>query len=944
MEASLTCAVCLSLLEEPVTLPPCSHNFCRACVVECLSQARGAAAAAAAEPSPATSAASRQASRGRDQPLQDGGQGSSDRASRRGGGAAVTVSCPLCRKLCSLPWDGGATALPVNTTLAEVVKLFRVGSHVKAGQEASEAAACSSSALAPQLAALGVFCKKHPGRSLQLYCRKCHRGGCGQCVSEEHRGIFHSVGPIDAVYQEEKLAFFSHLKKIRMVHQKLMTEITTCPNNEGAALQNEEEIIKTEFEKISHALETKKKQLLEDLESQKKRKEKEFQIWKRMKEVHRKTVENVLDDCEKLVDECDPQSFLETACSLNQRMKTQLDLMQMASSHENQSKCKQMHMDAKSVVNDILALQLTAVNLDSVKDIPGDSEPVLTSTENKLEEHKEKQDTFHPVAGENTFLNNGRSIRTQYMSLSATTKFGRMSHEEARYNYYLAHRMLSGGLQISALNKRHTLRKSPPSRITTSEVSSCIGAEANNQKQLKTQTLQKQDVHETNVSSSLGFTFKPPAVNFNFSGSNKLNVFNMDISQKDSKKTNAASFLKKENVCPAHVETLPPGTLPSFNTLSNLPQTPSVSALNPHSLGVVEHPVPPLLNSDDNLTSHTASKGPSLETENSVSSTLEGKLESQDSNTRNMNGYNASATLSSLAAAAAATTSTTASPNAGPSESGKPLFLPFPTNSQSACSKATALKCSQNTSFSLFLPNQKTLQENKTSCFSKETNIGHSWLASPAIVFGKHVGDNWAYKTSSGASEKADVSKQSVPGMVSSNINSWNNTPCMFTFKGAIKNNCDIPTAAMMPSNKSKNSHETAKIESNDQKKSVEKAMPSRNDTPVYKDLKNLMYRWSFFMDKGQKSEAESVPVAQQNTAHTTTNNALVSANLTEESNPLESSQSAVGHTKSPSLTNRVGQMVNADSDVEALSQTSNSSDSSGTSEYFSVEEKILPS
>lgn len=48
-------------------------------------------------------------------------------------------------------------------------------------------------------------------------------------------------------------------------------------------------------------------------------------------------------------------------------MKTQLDLMQMASKQENKSECKQMQVDTTSVVNDILALKLTAVNLNAVK-------------------------------------------------------------------------------------------------------------------------------------------------------------------------------------------------------------------------------------------------------------------------------------------------------------------------------------------------------------------------------------------------------------------------------------------------------------------------------------------------------------------------------------------------------------------------------------------------
>ncbi|XP_070613496.1 tripartite motif-containing protein 59-like isoform X2 [Erythrolamprus reginae] len=415
MEASLTCAVCLSLFEDPVTLPVCSHNFCRHCVVEYLSQS-----ASVALPS-SSSSTSRSSPRSHDS-LQESpqvpGRPSRDEYS-------IILSCPLCRKLCSLPSDRGASALPVNTTLAEVVKLFRAAS-LEAIVEVD------SSALVPQLAALGGICKKHPGRLRQLYCRMCRSGGCGQCVSEDHRGVFHSVNLIDTVYQEEKLAFFSNLKKIRELQLKMMNEISVSPKDEKALMQNEEELIKTEFEKLYNALETRKKELLKNLESQKKRKEKEHLIWKNMKEAHRKTVENILIDCENLLDECDPQHFLEVACNLNQRMKTQLELMQMASGHEDQTECKQVQLNIKSIVKDISALTITEVNLDIPKgDISsGNSEPSTSaSPENKWED-KIEQDKFHPVPGKDV-LENGKNIPTQYMSVSATTKFQNMSHEDS---------------------------------------------------------------------------------------------------------------------------------------------------------------------------------------------------------------------------------------------------------------------------------------------------------------------------------------------------------------------------------------------------------------------------------------------------------------------------------------------------------------------------------
>ncbi|XP_039182400.1 tripartite motif-containing protein 59-like isoform X1 [Crotalus tigris] len=447
MEASLTCAVCLSVFEDPVTLPVCSHNFCRHCVVEYLSQA-----ASVALPS-SSSSASRPSPRSRD--LLQQSPRAPGRPSRDGG--SIILSCPLCRKLCSLPSDRGAFALPVNTTLAEVVKLFRAASPVtKPSLEAI--AEMDSSALVPQLAALGGICKKHPGQPLQLYCRMCRSGGCGQCVSEDHRGVFHSVNLIDTVYQEEKLAFFSNLKKIRELQLKMLNEISISPKDEKAVMQNEEELIETEFEKLYNALATRKKELLKNLESQKKRKEKERLIWKNMKEAHRKTIENSLIDCENLLDECDPQHFLKVACNLNQRMKTQLELMQMASGHEDQPECKQIQLDIISILKDISALTLTEVSLDMAKaHIPsGNIEPSTFASPEKQWEDKIVQDKFHPVPGKDV-LENGKNIPTQFMSVSATTKFQNMSHEELRYIHYMKHEVHSDELHAENLHERNTL-------------------------------------------------------------------------------------------------------------------------------------------------------------------------------------------------------------------------------------------------------------------------------------------------------------------------------------------------------------------------------------------------------------------------------------------------------------------------------------------------------
>ncbi|XP_015716355.1 uncharacterized protein LOC107313007 isoform X1 [Coturnix japonica] len=406
MEASLTCAVCLSLFEEPVTLPLCSHNFCRGCVLECLASAEAARL--------------QQQQQQRGQGQVRGARGGPGQGADGDDAAVSRVSCPLCRKLCPLP-RGGAAALPVNTTLAEVVRLYR-----------SNATRDGSS------------CQKHPGRLLQLYCRMCRQAGCGQCVSEEHQGVFHSINLIDTVYQEEQLNFFSSLKEMRIINEKLMNEISSPADDAETVLNNEAEVIALAFGEISKTLEIKKQQLTEDLENQRRKKEKEIQIWKKMKETHKKTIENLLNDCEKLVHECDPQHFLEVACGLNTRMKTQLDLMSIASCYKKPPEYTQKTMDIKPVVNEILALKLVPVNVDINKDLPsGGNENTTENTIKQGQDQKNMPNSFLPVAGQEESLTDSGRICTRLMSVSEMPVFQNLSHEELRYKYYMEHQKLN---------------------------------------------------------------------------------------------------------------------------------------------------------------------------------------------------------------------------------------------------------------------------------------------------------------------------------------------------------------------------------------------------------------------------------------------------------------------------------------------------------------------
>ncbi|XP_015481095.1 uncharacterized protein LOC107203457 isoform X2 [Parus major] len=515
MEASLTCAVCLSLLEEPVTLPLCSHNFCRGCVLECLASAE-AARLRQLQRSPG------QARLGRGAPGLGPGSGPS----------CARVPCPLCRKLCLLP-RGGVAALPVNTTLAEVVKLYRSGAAgASAGGEAALGLKSGSDLLSLQ--AFGGSCQKHPSRPVQLYCRMCRQAGCGQCVSEEHQGIFHSVNLIDTVYQEEKLTFFSTLKQMRIINEKLVNEISKRPNDADMMLKNDVEIIELKFGEIFKTLEMKKQQLLEDVENQRGKKEKEFQIWKKMKETHKKTIENFLKDCEKLVHECDPQCFLEVACGLNTRMKTQLDVMNIASNWEKPPVYIPKKIDIKSVVNEILALELTPVDAELPYE-GNESSTLFKDTLKQWQDQKNTPNTFLPVAGQDEA--DGSRILTRFMSISEMSEFQNMSHEELRYKYYMELQKSTNVFKTQNFpaNKKYKFVAAEASKSKSSGASFIsVPTKTNNTDKIKMGTLQRGgDFDRRNFSGSSAHSI--PSTNTIFSETNgDLNLFHEGSGQEVS--------------------------------------------------------------------------------------------------------------------------------------------------------------------------------------------------------------------------------------------------------------------------------------------------------------------------------------------------------------------------------------------------------------------------
>ncbi|XP_069782249.1 uncharacterized protein [Narcine bancroftii] len=316
MEASLTCAVCLSMFDNPTTLPVCSHNFCKKCILECVTKAF----------CPGT------------------GGGNVWRNSQ--------LECPLCRKTNVIA--EGAVNLPGNTTLAEVVKLYRSQSAAGGQREPAEGLG------AGEPGGGRALCLCHSPRSLQLFCRVCGQAACGRCVSEHHRGVFHSVNLVDAMYQEEKLDYLNNLRELRQLNERLKVEVADVPLDVELILEYEKEVVKSKFDEISEKLDLKRKQLIEKIEKQIECKRTERNACLARKQTQKDTVKKYLEECEKLVNECNPVNFLKVACDLNERVRSNLAIIHLALKSHNESGCLQpSEFHIKPVLDSISALQLT---------------------------------------------------------------------------------------------------------------------------------------------------------------------------------------------------------------------------------------------------------------------------------------------------------------------------------------------------------------------------------------------------------------------------------------------------------------------------------------------------------------------------------------------------------------------------------------------------------
>ncbi|XP_075705777.1 uncharacterized protein LOC142736749 [Rhinoderma darwinii] len=388
MEASLTCAVCLGVFREPVTLPRCSHNFCKCCVLECATPQRGTVV----------------------QPTN---------------GEYRTVSCPLCRKVSTL--YGDLAALPVNTTLAEVVRLLPLNgrakeSHVARGSSGNPDSWKNS-------------CVEHPEYKLELFCKNCEQPCCGKCVSLRHQGIFHNVNLLDMIYQEEKLLFFGSLKTLREIHERLSKEMPDNEENAETILKANEDAVTLAFGEVQKALDLKRQQLVDLVKQQQSASMKRSEVRKVTKAHHRTTVESLLKDCENLVDDYEPRSFLEVACGLNKRMKSNFELIEFCTDHNKDLRCEPQCVDVQAVLDAVSTLKTTSRLNDRSK--PNGSFSFKTISRN-WDRGMATNEKYCPVQDQELIYLQGQmqKLSIRFVCITLMPEYQHLSYEELRLKYY----------------------------------------------------------------------------------------------------------------------------------------------------------------------------------------------------------------------------------------------------------------------------------------------------------------------------------------------------------------------------------------------------------------------------------------------------------------------------------------------------------------------------
>lgn len=138
LQQEITCPLCLDTFDDPRVLS-CQHTYCRKCLEALISRSRG---------------------------------------------TSPTITCPECRKSTEVPVEG-VQELPAAFKLNRLIQLVGQMRHEERGRGNVEPDGPVSPAVSPPAPTSQTdrsSCTRHPGQTLDVYCRSCEEVICRDCV------------------------------------------------------------------------------------------------------------------------------------------------------------------------------------------------------------------------------------------------------------------------------------------------------------------------------------------------------------------------------------------------------------------------------------------------------------------------------------------------------------------------------------------------------------------------------------------------------------------------------------------------------------------------------------------------------------------------------------------------------------------------------------------
>lgn len=207
LNEQLTCLVCLQLYTDPKLLQ-CNHVYCSACLVKLVSRTT--------------------------QP-----------------GQQLSVSCPTCRQVTTLPANGVGTL----RSAFHIHHLFDIQKDLMKGCVDVEADSV-----------VAYSCSVHTGKKLELFCATCEELICLQCTVKSHHS--HQYDLVSAVLEEHKKELTSSLLQVEE-KLKIVDNAVSLVDANSVRISDQTAAIETylheTFDKVHHLLDTRKSELIQQL-------------------------------------------------------------------------------------------------------------------------------------------------------------------------------------------------------------------------------------------------------------------------------------------------------------------------------------------------------------------------------------------------------------------------------------------------------------------------------------------------------------------------------------------------------------------------------------------------------------------------------------------------------------------------------------------------------